>query len=110
MKFVKAEKSGPAVPKERPAVDSNILAPAMGLGGFRAICQRAEGSTPAGWGTNVRLNTQSLGEPLHANYCRISAFSTRVRLFLRLAGENSGTFSCASYCSCVLVRSIEEKT
>lgn len=57
MKFVKAEKSGSAVPKERPAVDSKILAPAMGLGGFSAICQRAEGPSPAGWGINVRLNT-----------------------------------------------------
>lgn len=47
---------------------------------------------------------------MHANYCRIIAFSTRVRLFLSLAGENSDTFSRASYCGCVLVRSIEEKT
>lgn len=52
--------------------------------------------------------SQSLREALHANYYRIRALSIRVRLFLSLAGENSDTFSRASYCGCVLV--IEEKT
>lgn len=70
MKFVKAEKSGSAVPKERPAVD--ILAPAMGLGGFSAIFQRAQGSFPAGWGTNVRLKTHKTHrKPVRGLACKL---------------------------------------